>query len=103
MAETLTLVEKCRKSLRISRDAFDDEILGLIEAAKADLGIAGVTSREETDPLIVRAIITYVKMNFGDELPADYDKLKASYDEQKSQLGMDSSHTNYDTNTEASG
>ena len=44
-----------------------------------------------TDPLILRAVTTYVKMNFG--LPEDYDKLKASYDEQKAQLGMATGYT----------
>ena len=37
-----------------------------------------------TDPLISRAITTYVVMNFGS--PDDYDRLKESYDEQKGQL-----------------
>ena len=37
-----------------------------------------------TDPLTAKALITYVRLNFGS--PADYDRLKASYDEQKGQL-----------------
>ena len=36
------------------------------------------------DPLVQRALLTYVRINFGD--PADYERLKASYDEQLGQL-----------------
>ena len=79
---------------------YDVEIAGLILAAVADLGIVdvnatGITltinhdgtvtdSSTITDQLLIRAIITYVRMHF--KSPDDYDKLKASYDEQKAQL-----------------
>ena len=34
--------------------------------------------------MIIRAVITYCKANFGEA--DEYDRLKASYDEQKAQL-----------------
>lgn len=68
-------------ALRITTDAYDSEILALIESAKADLGIVGIT---ETDALVEQAIKTYVRLNFGS--PSDYDRLKRSYDEQKAQM-----------------
>lgn len=72
-------------ALRISTDAFNNEISGLIEAACADLGVVGVTATTtDTDPLLQRAIVTYCRMNFGS--PDDYDRLKKSYEEQKAQL-----------------
>lgn len=80
-------------ALRISTDAFDSEIEDLINAGLADLGLAGVTNRTATDPLVRRAVITYVKLNFGQ--PDDYDKLKASYDEQKAQMGMATNYTTW--------
>lgn len=80
-------------ALRISTDAFDSEIEDLINAGLADLGLAGVTNQTTTDPLVKRAVITFVKLNFGQ--PDDYDKLKASYDEQKAQMGMATNYTTW--------
>lgn len=79
------MLEKVKLALRITTDAFDSEITDLISAACADLGIVGVTAETDTaDPLLIRAIITYCRLHFGQ--PDDYDRLKASYDEQKAQL-----------------
>ena len=87
-----SLLAKVRLALRISTTDFDDEITDLISASLKDLGIAGVLVNT-TDTLIIRAVITYCKMNFGDA--EDYDRLKASYDEQKAQLGMNSDYTDW--------
>lgn len=78
------MLEKVKMALRITTEAFDDELTDLISAAYKDLGIAGVIVPEEADAIITRAVITFCKMSFG--LPEDYDKLKKSYDEQKAQL-----------------
>ena len=79
---------KVKLALRIADDDFDDELIDLIEAALADLGIAGVNGEIAviSDPLIRLAVITYCKMHFGE--PDEYERLKASYDEQKAQLSM---------------
>lgn len=82
------------------KNDYDAELARLALAAVGDLGIvdveaAGVNlsiaqdgtvtdSSTITDQLLIRAIITYVRMNF--KSPEDYDKLKRSYDEQKAQL-----------------
>lgn len=87
------MLEKVRLALRITTTAFNSEIEDLISAALADLGIAGVTPTEEDDPLIIRAVITYCRMNFGQ--PDDYERLKASYDEQKAQLMMATGYTDW--------
>ena len=72
-------------ALRVTTNAFDVEINGLIAAACADLGVVGVNVDATTnDALLTRAIITYCRMNFGS--PEDYDRLKKSYDEQKAQM-----------------
>ena len=71
--------------MRISTDAYDDEISRLIDAGCADLGIVDITaSSDERDPILQQAIVTYCRLHFG--TPEDYDRLKASYDEQKAQL-----------------
>lgn len=88
-----TLLAKVKLALRIVTNDFDDEITDLITAGLADLGIAGVTNNDTTDALIIRAIITYCRTNFGS--PDEYDRLKKSYDEQKAQLGMATKYTDW--------
>ncbi len=69
------------------------ELYDLISAALKDLGIAGVSNDDITDPLIIRAVTTYCKCNFGE--PDEYDRLKKSYDEQKAQLSMATGYTTW--------
>ena len=87
------MLEKVKLALRITTTAFDGEIEDLISAALADLGIAGVITEEQDDPLITRAVITFCKANFGE--PDEYDRLKAAYDEQKAQLQMATGYTDW--------
>lgn len=82
---TPTILERVKQSIRMTTDKFDDELNLLIDAATKDLGIVGVTATVDTsDALLIRAITTYCRLNFG--APDDYERLKASYDEQKAQL-----------------
>ena len=89
----MALLLEVKTALRITADAFDDELTDLIEAAKLDLQIAGVVIPAELDAIVNRAIITYCKMNFG--IPDDYDRLKKSYDEQKAQLSTATGWTDW--------
>lgn len=91
MAVSSTTLTAVKTALRITTTAYDSEISTLIDAALLDMGIAGVTNDDDTDALVLRAIITYCRLNFGQ--PDDYDRLKASYDEQKAQLGMATGYT----------
>ena len=87
------MLETVKMALRITTTAYDAELTYLIEAAKLDMGIAGVVLPEDMDALVTRAIITYCKMSFG--LPEDYDRLKKSYDEQKAQLSTATGYTDW--------
>lgn len=89
------MLDKVKTALRLSEidEAMEQELSDLIEAAKQDLGIAGVVLPDTIDALTTKAIITYCKMSFG--LPEDYDKLKKSYDEQKAQLSNATGYTNW--------
>lgn len=87
------MLNSVKLALRLTIDAYDAELESLIEAAKLDLGIAGVVLADDLDALVKRAIITYCRMNFGS--PADYDRLKKAYDEQKAQLQMATGYTNW--------
>lgn len=87
------MLDLVKKALRVTSDELNDEIAFLIEAAKIDLGIAGVVLPASLDEICKQAIITYCKCNFG--LPEDYDRLKASYDEQKAQLSTATGYTDW--------
>ena len=87
------MLEAAKTALRITVPDFDFEIMDLIDAAKLDLGIAGVVLDQDLDALVKRAVITYVRCHFGSPDPQDYDRLKASYDEQKGQLRSATGYT----------
>lgn len=78
------LLEKIRKSLRISHNKLDEDIQDLIEAAKLDLKLGGVMKIDETDPLIIRAIALYAKSasgyfeNMSERYEESYTMLKIS-------------------------
>lgn len=88
-----TLLTATKLALRITTDAFNSELTRLIKAGQQDLGIAGIVVPETLDEIVSTAVITYVKMNFGN--PENYDRLKRSYDEQKAQLSMATGYTSW--------
>ena len=87
------MLARVKLALRIKTSAFDPELEDLIAAAKKDLELGGVVVPADDDPLVVRAVVTYCRANFGQ--PDDYDRLKASYDEQKAQMSMSSGYTKW--------
>lgn len=91
------VINSIKLALRITTDAFNAELTDLMNAALLDLGIAGVTNDDINDALILRAVITYCKLHFGQ--PDDYDRLKRSYDEQKAQLATASGYTTWTDQT----
>ena len=83
MADTLTLLEKVKQSLRRSHDKLDDDLQGEIDACMADLKVCGVVYAKDDDPLIESAVKLYCRaMNADDtakgtEWLARYERLKA--------------------------
>lgn len=101
MAEYSTEVQQellngVRRSLRISREGiFDDEITDLIRAAQSDLELGGIIPEKIYDPsdaLIKRAIVTYVKAEFGLDNP-DSEKYRAAYQMLRTHLMLSSEYT----------
>lgn len=92
----MDLLETAKMANRMTTNAFDFEVIRILDAGLMDLGVAGVQIPEQYDALVTQAVITYFLMNFGQ--PDQYDRLKRSYDEQKAQL---STCTGYTTWTEA--
>lgn len=82
---------------RITTDAYDEQIVGLLNAALMDLGVAGVNIPEQWDSLVRQAAITYFLLHFG--APEEYDRLKRSYDEQKAQLATCTGYTTWTDQT----
>ena len=94
------MLSEAKMALGKVKADYDPEIARLILAAVGDLGIvdvqaAGVSftinqdgsvtdNSTISDQLLIRAIITYVRLHF--KSPDDYDKLERSYNEQKAQL-----------------
>ena len=87
----MDILSAVKMALRISTNAFDMQLQDLVDAAKLDLGIAGVVLPSTMDAIVRTAIITYVRLHFGQ--PDDYDQLKRSYDEQKAQLSTATGYT----------
>jgi len=93
----MVLLDDVKTALRITNAAFDTEILNLIEAARDDLMLAGVTplkANDDTDPLIKRAIVTYCKANFGVD-NHDADRLLKSYEMLKMHLALAEDYNSY--------
>ena len=95
------MIDQVKAALRITSDAYDDDLEQLMAAALLDLGIAGVTKETTvdpeavTDPLVIRAVCTYCGMN---RITIDENQrswLKRSYDEQKAQLQTATGYTNW--------
>ena len=79
-----TMLSAAKMALRITTNAYDDQIIMLLNSALLDLGVAGVVVPAEISAIVQQACITYVRVHFGS--PDDFDRLKRSYDEQKAQL-----------------
>lgn len=91
------MLAKIKTLLRITNSAYDAEITDLIAAATADLVLSGVLeskATDDTDALIVRAISTYCKANFGWDNPAS-EKLQVSYEMLKKHLTMSRDYAFY--------
>lgn len=93
-----SLINDAKIAVRISITNFDNEIGDLIEAAALDLIKRNAIQESQLsgttiDPLIKRAIITFVRAYFG--TPEDPVRLKADYDEQKATLMMTSGYTDW--------
>lgn len=61
------LLEKVKKSLRLSHNKLDDDLLDEIEACLADLEVCGVVYAEPTDPLIVNAVKLFCRAANADD------------------------------------
>lgn len=97
----MALLDKIKKTLRITSSAFDEEVGDLIAACQHDLMLSGVSEEkaaDESDPLILRAITVYAKANFGFDNP-DAEKLQESYNMIKCHLTLSQEYTQTEATT----
>lgn len=87
------MLDKVKLALRISGNAFDDEVTDLINAAIADLRLVGIivpetegSTASAVDPLISRAIVLYAKAEFG--CNDDAERYRNAYDYLKCALSL---------------
>ena len=81
------LFDLCKSSLRIVDNAFDNELLSIIDACYQDLSVSGVNpDRESVEPLIAQAVKFYCKANFG--FREDGEKYKERYERLKISLSL---------------
>ena len=105
------MLKECRTALKIKTEEYDGDLCQLMKAAAKDLEVAGVvlpgtvaftettttagTTITDTstlkDPLVQRAIFTYVRNQFFRD-----DWAKESYGEQKVQLMHAGDYTDYE-------
>lgn len=84
------IIKAVKLSLRLTADAFDNEIAMLIDSCTLDLQGAGVSISSTNSVLITQAIVFYCKGNFGDgdeRFIRQYEKLRDAIANRK---GMDS-------------
>lgn len=81
------LFDLCKSSLRVVDNAFDSEILSIIDACFQDLSVSGVNpDRESVESLVANAVVFYCKANFG--FREDSEKYKKRYDDLKISLSL---------------
>lgn len=90
----MNILQAAKLALRITTTAFDDQLSDLIDAALLDLETAGVTNVDPNNALVRQAVVTYVRMHFGE--PDEWDRLKVSYDEQKAQMSTRTGYTTWE-------
>lgn len=79
-----------RSAARVDSSDFDDEIETLILAAREELRIAGIKTEkcnDEADPQIKRAVIVFVRAEFGLE-NADREKYLLAFESIKLRLAL---------------
>ncbi len=81
------MLEAVKLALRIKSNAYNQEVLELIGAAKADMSMRGVEVINESDNLIGEAIKMYSKANFGNDNP-NAEKWRKAYEDLRDSLAL---------------
>ena len=91
----MAMLDDVKVALRVSHTALNSEITDLIAAARQDLILSGILpakANSDTDALIKRVVITYVKAHFGYDNP-DHERLLNAYHQLKLHLTLAGDYT----------
>ena len=86
----MALIDDVKAALRVDGTEYDTEISDLIDAARQDLVLSGVSqekANDPNDPLIKRAVIVYSRAQFEWDHP-NVERLQAAYDMLKAHLSL---------------
>ena len=90
MAQEMSVLSECRAALGITDHYFDSQIKLAISAARIKMRLGGVSeskSNDDSDPLIVVAIIAYVKGTIGNDNP-DAERYLESFESMVTQMKL---------------
>jgi uncharacterized phage protein (predicted DNA packaging) len=91
----MAMLDDVKIALRVSHTALNSEITDLIAAARQDLILSGILpakANSDTDALIKRVVITYVKAHFGYDNP-DHERFLNAYHQLKLHLTLAGDYT----------
>jgi len=96
-SEHVALAE-CRAALGVTDNYFDGQINLAIAAARVKMRLGGITeakANDETDPLVMVAIISYVKGTVGNDNP-DAERYLSSFESMVTQMKLNDSYCKED-------
>ncbi len=91
------MLELVKTALRVTTDAFDDEIQLYIDDCINSMNKLGVVAATSTtnDPQITTAVIAYCKWKFGHTSADEKDAWRAIYEEKLAELKMQTGYTDW--------
>lgn len=82
------MLEKVRNALRANGSASDTEIEGLIAAALAEIQTATGSAPDQSDPMVVQAVICYAKAYYGYDDPTTAERFRLAFESIRTQLAV---------------
>lgn len=95
MADELNALTECRAALGITDTYFDAQISLAIAAARVKMQLGGVSATkaaDDSDPLVMVAIIAYVKGTVGNDNP-DAERYLESFESMVTQMKLTDSYS----------
>lgn len=82
------MLEKIKNAVRANGSDSDAEIEGLIAAALAEIQTATGSAPDQSNPLVVQAVICYAKAYYGYDDPTTAERFRLAFDSLKAQLAV---------------
>lgn len=82
------MLEKIKNAVRANGSASDTEIEGLIAAALAEIQTATGSAPDQSDPMVVQAVICYAKAYYGYDDPTTAERFRLAFESIRTQLAV---------------